>query len=220
MAANCKPTASSNLTPGAVQAGLRFCQLQECAVRPHPAFFQDAGGAFRTGRCHKKGNRDPICRGLRRSRTEAPQVFTQSFTPEGFRLSFPPMSASVPLGALIGWMVLLTVKQGSESRLVSSAARPLRRALRRCARIHPDRRAPVLVLGRDRFCHSLHGRSLQGAGVVATGRDTGKPPSVVLDVDRRGPGVAPPHRLRPVDLHGRELIRSNAVAMPFRLSPP
>jgi hypothetical protein len=33
-----------------------------------------------------------------------------SFTPEGFRLSFPPMSASVPVGALIGWMVLLTVK--------------------------------------------------------------------------------------------------------------
>src|SRR5579863_14105 len=39
-----------------------------------------------------------------------PPEFIPSFTFEGFRLSFPPMSASVPLGALIGWMVLLTVK--------------------------------------------------------------------------------------------------------------
>jgi uncharacterized protein DUF3307 len=39
-----------------------------------------------------------------------PREFILSFTAEGFRLSFPPMSASVPLGALIGWMVLLTVK--------------------------------------------------------------------------------------------------------------
>ena len=32
------------------------------------------------------------------------------FKSEGFRLSFPSMSASVPVGALIGWMALLTVK--------------------------------------------------------------------------------------------------------------
>jgi hypothetical protein len=28
---------------------------------------------------------------------------------------------------------------------------------------------------------------------------------VVLDADRRRPGAAPPHRIRPVDLHGVEL---------------
>jgi hypothetical protein len=38
------------------------------------------------------------------------QVFPSHFRSEDVRLSFPPMSASVPAGALIGWMVLLTVK--------------------------------------------------------------------------------------------------------------
>jgi hypothetical protein len=39
-----------------------------------------------------------------------PPTIPQSFKSEGFSLSFPPMSASVPVGALIGWMLLLTVK--------------------------------------------------------------------------------------------------------------
>ena len=51
-----------------------------------------------------------ICRASRRSRAEAFPSSPTSFTPEGFRLSFFPMSASVPAGALIGWMVILTVK--------------------------------------------------------------------------------------------------------------
>ena len=39
-----------------------------------------------------------------------PPFIFNHFKSEGFSLSFPPMSASVPVGALIGWMVLLTVK--------------------------------------------------------------------------------------------------------------
>jgi hypothetical protein len=75
-------------------------------------FFQDAGGAFWIGRCHKKGTLTG-CVGVQNVQKEValkPPEIVPSFTPEGFRLSFPSMSASVPVGTLIGWMVLLTVK--------------------------------------------------------------------------------------------------------------
>jgi hypothetical protein len=51
--------------------------------------------------------------GLRRSGAERLQSCScrsQSVLPRASALSFPPMSSSVPEGALIGWMLLLTVK--------------------------------------------------------------------------------------------------------------
>jgi len=38
------------------------------------------------------------------------RFYLESGPIEGVSLSFPPMSASIPVGALIGWMLLLTVK--------------------------------------------------------------------------------------------------------------
>ena len=46
---------------------------------------------------------------------------------------------------------------------------------------------------------------LKGICASSLRRDAGGGASLVLDADRRRPGAAPPHRFRPVDLHGAEL---------------
>ena len=78
-------------------------------LRPQLVFFEGAGGAFSIGRCHKKEIL-PECAGIQEEVVLKPPEIIPSFISEGFRLSFPPMSVSVSVGALIGWMVLLTIK--------------------------------------------------------------------------------------------------------------
>src|SRR5690348_14026218 len=82
------------------------------AVKPHPVVFS---GLHRvdSGRRHVIKGQDVIkgqCgAGFRHEFRCTPAV--QRFVPaRTLALSFPPLSSSVPVGALVGWMLLLTVK--------------------------------------------------------------------------------------------------------------
>src|SRR3981081_4846998 len=88
----------------------------------------------------------------------------------------------------------------------AAASGALSRAPCGCNGADPDDRAAVLVCRSDPFRHSHHGRSRQGILRIEIWRDTGAGPSMVLDADRSRSGTAPSHRLRPVDLHGGDLI--------------
>ena len=132
------------------------------------------------------------------------------------------MSSSVPVGLLIGWMLLLTVKHVIADFLLQNAwmaqgkdqkkgwALPL---LVHCL-IHLAVALAMILIVAPRFwfvafidfaIHITVDRA-KGLCVSHLQRDHGAP--VVLVADRHRPGVASPHGLRPVDFHGGELAAS------------
>ena len=132
------------------------------------------------------------------------------------------MSSSVPVGALVGWMLLLTVKHVIADFVLQNSwmaigkdqktgwALPL---LAHCL-VHLAVSMVLILIIAPRFWFvalidfAIHITVDRAKGICAVDlrRDAGGRASLVLDADRRRPGAAPSHRLRPVDLHGGELV--------------
>ena len=132
------------------------------------------------------------------------------------------MSASVPVGALIGWMLLLTVKHviadfvlqtswmaiGKDQR--TGWALPL---LAHCL-VHLAVAMALILIVAPQFWFvalidfAIHITIDRAKGFCASQiwRDAGASASLVLDADRGGPGAASPDRFRSVDIHGRERL--------------
>ena len=132
------------------------------------------------------------------------------------------MSSSVPVGALIGWMLLLTAKHIMADFVLQNSwmaigkdqkhgwALPL---LAHCL-VHLAVALLLILIVAPKFWFvafidfAIHITVDRVKGSVASHFGvTLERASVVLDADRRRPGAASPHRLRPVDLHGGELSR-------------
>ena len=149
-------------------------------------------------------------------------------------MSFPPMSSSVPVGALIGWMLLLTFKHVIADFVLQTSwmaigkdqktgwALPL---LAHCL-VHLAVAMTLILIVAPRFWFvalidfAIHITVDRAKGFCAATfrRDAGEQAPVVLDADRRRPGAAPSHRLRPVDLHGGERLSLPASGTASRIN--
>ncbi len=147
------------------------------------------------------------------------------------------MSSSVPVGALVGWMLLLTVKHVIADFMLQTSwmaigkdqktgwAMPL---LAHCL-VHLAVAMAFILIVAPRFwfvalidfaIHITIDR-IKGMDRVVVRRDAGAGASMVLDADRRRSGAAPPDRFRPGYLHGGELIlaRSNVGVPEVNVQP-
>ena len=140
------------------------------------------------------------------------------------------MSSSVPVGALVGWMLVLTVKHVIADFVLQTSwmaigkdqktgwALPL---LAHCL-VHLAVAMALILIIAPRFWFvavidfAIHITVDRAKGYCASHfeRDAGTSASMVLDPDRGRSGAASPHRLRPVDLHGGERLILPGAASP------
>ena len=129
------------------------------------------------------------------------------------------MSSSVAVGALVGWMLVLTVKHVIADFVLQTSwmalgkdqktgwALPL---LAHCL-VHLAVAMAVILIIAPRFWFvafidfAIHITIDRAKGLCASTFGVTPGASVVLDLDRRRSGAAPSHGIRPVDLHGGEL---------------
>ena len=184
-----------------------------------------------SARCHKRAIRVELA-GSANALLNSPNTRVQVLCNEGVGFVVSPLSSSVPVGALVGWMLLLTFKHVIADFVLQNAwmaygkdqktgwALPL---LVHCLIRFAVATVLILIVAPKfgfvaviDFLHPHHGRPRQGNLFVDL-RDDDRAP-VVLDADRRRSGAAPSDRFRSFDLHGRERLIAT-IAQPTERGP-